>query len=118
MKKSQLIFYSVIMMSILLMPTVINPVAADAAVGPSPIPGNLVPIPNATSISPIIPINPNLGVVSTALPPLSLYSINQVQSGLVASDPLNNETKTQQELQANQKYWKYGGSAPALNAPY
>jgi len=105
-------------MSMLLMPTVINPVAANTAIGPAPIPGNLVPPPNAMSVSPIIPSNLNLGVVSTALPSVSLYSINQVKSGLVASDPLNNETQTQQQLQANQKYWKYGGDAPALNAKY
>jgi hypothetical protein len=36
----------------------------------------------------------------------------------VTYDPLNNETKTQQELLANQQYWKYGGDAIARNAPY
>ena len=106
------------MMSMLFMPTIINPVAANIAVGPAPIPGKLVPPPNALSVSPIIPRNHNLGVASTAPPSASLYSITQVNSGLVASDPLNNETKTQQQLQADQKYWKYGGDAPALNAPY
>src|SRR5437867_4213704 len=118
MKKSQIIFCGVLMMSMLLMPTIINPIAADVTVGPVAIPSNLVPPPNATSISPVIPTSPNLGVVSTAPPLISLYSINQVKSGLVASDPLNNETKTQQELQANQNYWHYGGDAIAFHAPY
>jgi fibronectin type 3 domain-containing protein len=40
-----------------------------------------------------------------------------VQSGLVASDSLTNETKTQQELQANPGYWTYYGSAPAETPP-
>src|SRR5207302_6664675 len=39
-------------------------------------------------------------------------SINKVQSGLVVSDPLDNETKTQQQLQSNPRYWTYGGDAP------
>ena len=46
------------------------------------------------------------------------YSITKAQSGLVAFDPLNNQTRTQQELQANQKYWSYDGSAVAEGAPY
>ncbi|HYL67468.1 MAG TPA: fibronectin type III domain-containing protein [Nitrosopumilaceae archaeon] len=45
-------------------------------------------------------------------------TINQVQSGLVASDSLTNETETQQQLQANHGYWFYFGDAPAENAPY
>lgn len=45
-------------------------------------------------------------------------SINKIQCGLYASDSLNNATLTQQQLQANQKYWVYGGDAPAENAPY
>ncbi len=47
-----------------------------------------------------------------------VHSITRTQSGLAASDPLNNETKTQQQLFANQQYWKYGGDAIAQNAPY
>ncbi|MGI0088651.1 MAG: fibronectin type III domain-containing protein, partial [Nitrosotalea sp.] len=43
------------------------------------------------------------------------YSINQVQSGLVVSDSLTNETETQQQLQANPGYWSFGGSAGANN---
>ena len=45
-------------------------------------------------------------------------SIRLVTSGLLASDPLDNETKTQQQLESNSGYWTYGGDAPALNAPY
>ena len=47
-----------------------------------------------------------------------VHTITRAQSGLVASDPLNNETKTQQEIFANQQYWKDGGDAMAENAPY
>ena len=47
-----------------------------------------------------------------------VHTITRAQSGLVASDPLNNETKTQQEIFANQQYWKDGGDAIAENAPY
>lgn len=118
MRQSQLIFCSIAVISTLLMPQVINPVAADIQIGPIDIPGNLIPTPIAGTISPIVPYNPNLGIVPIALPPIDLYSIKQVASGLVASDPLNNETETQQQLQANPGYWKYGGDAPAENAPY
>ncbi len=45
-------------------------------------------------------------------------SITQIQSGLVASDSLANETKTQQQLQAESGYWAYAGDAPAEKAPY
>ncbi|MDA4134401.1 MAG: hypothetical protein OK441_02405, partial [Thaumarchaeota archaeon] len=36
-------------------------------------------------------------------------TINKDQSGLIASDPLNN-FETQQQLQANDSFWQYGGS--------
>src|SRR5207247_1194040 len=55
-------------------------------------------------------------VNSVGLSPLSNeatatpYSITLVQSGLVSSDSLTNETMDKQELLANQKYWHYGGS--------
>lgn len=45
-------------------------------------------------------------------------SITQMQSGLVASDSLTNETQTQQQLQAESGYWAYAGDAPAEKAPY
>src|SRR6185312_15666138 len=47
-----------------------------------------------------------------------VHTITRSQSGLVASDSLTNETKTQQQLFANQQYWKDGGDAIAENAPY
>lgn len=109
--------FAIIVLSIMFAPLTTNPVAqAASASGPVAIPGNIFPIPGTST--PILPSTPNLGSVSI-LPPLgSLYSINKVQSGLVASDPLNNEIKTQQELQANPGSWKYYGDAIALNAPY
>ena len=45
-------------------------------------------------------------------------TINKIQCGLYASDPLNNDTKTQEQLGANSTYWVYGGDAPAENATY
>lgn len=73
--------------------------------------------------------NAAIGSVSTApsalpsgcqMPPTSNSSgtINKIQCGLYASDPLNNETMTQQQLQTGHGYWVYGGDAPAENAPY
>ena len=47
-----------------------------------------------------------------------IRSVTQVQSGLVASDSLTNETMTQQQLQAGNGYWAYAGDAPAEKAPY
>jgi len=109
--------FTVIVLSIVFAPLTTNPVAfaADSS-GPVPIPGNLLPIPGTGT--PIVPTTPNLGTVAVAPPLGSIYSINKIQSGLVASDPLNNETKTQQQLQTEHKYWVYGGDAPARNATY
>ena len=117
MMKSSL-FLGLIVMSIVFAPLTANPSAhADTISSPIPVPGNLFPIPIPGTVAPL-PSIPDLGTVSI-LPPLgSLYSISKTQSGLVAYDPLNNETKTQQELLANQQYWKYGGDAIARNAPY
>ncbi len=47
-----------------------------------------------------------------------IRSVTQVQSGLVASDSLTNETMTQQQLQSGNGYWAYAGDAPAEKAPY
>jgi hypothetical protein len=116
MKKTFKLLCGAVLLSILLSPTIINPSAALTTSGPTAIPGNLIPIPS--NGAPLVPTLPNLGTVSIALPSLQLYSIDQTKSGLVMSDPLNNEIKTQQELQANPGYWTYGGDAPALNAPY
>ena len=48
----------------------------------------------------------------------NIHNINQIKSGLVVTDPLNNETRTQQQLQTNPRYWSYGGDAPLLGAQY
>ena len=45
-------------------------------------------------------------------------SLTLIKSGLLVSDSLSNETDTQQQLQTNSKYWRYGGDAPGENAPY
>ncbi len=111
------LLFTIIVLSIILAPLTTNPVVhAASSDGPVTIPGNILPIPGTSA--PIVPSTPNLGTV-TILPPVgSLYSINKAQSGLVAFDPLNNETKTQQQLQSEHKYWVYGGDAPARNAPF
>src|SRR5579863_486945 len=44
--------------------------------------------------------------------------INKIQCGLYASDPLNNKTATQEQLDANSTYWIYGGDAPGENASF
>jgi hypothetical protein len=45
-----------------------------------------------------------------------LYSINQTQSGLVASDPLNSQL-SQAQLSSS-SFWTFGGDAIGLSAPY
>lgn len=119
MKKLQSILVATMMLSILLISTTGAPAKAQTLpiIGPLPIPGNLIP--QTGSTTPVIPlVIPNLGTVSTSSLPISPYSINQVSSGVVVSDSLTNETQTQQQLQANPGYWRYGGDAPAENAPY
>lgn len=72
--------------------------------------------------------NPVVGPIPTKsyLPPSgcaipqpgdSQGAINKIQCGLYASDPLNNETKTRSELEAEKDYWTYGGSATGFNPP-
>ena len=116
MKKPVMLFFSVLILSMMIAPLTANPSSALSVSGPIPIPGNLIPIPSTGT--PIVPTLPDLGTVPIGLPTVALYSIDQIKSGLVASDPLNNETKTQQELQTNPGYWTYGGDAPLLNASY
>ena len=115
-KKFGLILTTMILI-ILLMPSYVVPVKSDIISSPVPIPGNLI-----STIGPSLPVSspalPNLGTVSLSPLPISVYSVNQVQSGLIAYDSLTNETKTQQQLQANSGYWTYGGDAPLFNAPY
>ena len=117
MKKLQSILGITAMLLILLIPSTIGPAKADLITSPIPIPGNLIP-PTGVG-TPGIPLTiPNLGTVSISSLPISPYSIGQVQSGVVVSDSLVNETETQQQLQANPGYWRYGGDAPLENAPY
>src|SRR5579872_1493364 len=115
-KKFGLILTTMILI-ILLMPSYVVPVKSDIISSPVPIPGDLI-----STIGPSLPVSspalPNLGTVSLSPLPISVYSVNQVQSGLIAYDSLTNETKTQQQLQANSGYWTYGGDAPLFNAPY
>jgi hypothetical protein len=109
------IIFTLLVFAIIIAPLTANPTLADTTIGPVPVPGNLL-IPG-TSV-PVTPTTPNLGTVSVAPLLGSIYSINKAQSGLVVADPLNNKTETQQQLQADHKYWVYGGDAPARNAPY
>ena len=115
MKKHTMLLCSAMVLSILIAPLTVNPSAALTVSGPTPIPGNLLPIPGTGT--PLVPTLPNLGTVPIALPPVPLYSIDQMRSGLAASDPLNNEIKTQQQLQADPGYWTYGGDAPLQTPP-
>ena len=46
------------------------------------------------------------------------HTVVKIKSGLVASDPLNNETKNKQQVLADTRYWSYDGSAVAAHAPY
>ncbi|TBR12255.1 MAG: fibronectin type III domain-containing protein [Candidatus Nitrosotenuis sp.] len=61
-----------------------------------------------------------INIIGTSQPSISASATTNQQpiqpitlstSGLVAFDPLNNETKTRQELEASQGFWHYGGSA-------
>ena len=47
------------------------------------------------------------------------YTIDKTKSGLVASDPLNNQTETKQQVLSDTRYWNYYGTAVAeKNTPY
>lgn len=47
------------------------------------------------------------------------YTIDKTKSGLVASDPLDNETKTKQQVLSDTRYWTYYGTAVSeKNTPY
>jgi hypothetical protein len=117
--KNNYVIFSVAILVMLISPVTANPTAlASSTTVPSPIPPGLIPPINDLATSPIGPTIQNLAKVPTPPPSVSLYAINQVKSGLVAFDPLNNETRTQQQLQANPGYWTYGGSAQVENAPY
>ncbi len=94
--------------------TQVNALADNPSLGPTPIPGDLIPIPSTPQVI-IPPIQ--LPQVSPVLPS-SIFSVNKVSSGLVASDSLTNETMNKEQLLANQKYWKYNGSAEYYQTPY
>ena len=47
-----------------------------------------------------------------------IWDIQLEKSGLVAADPLNNETETEQQIEENPGYWSYGGDAPNEGARY
>ncbi len=47
-----------------------------------------------------------------------VHTITSMQSGLVVSDSLTNETQTKDQVLANQNFWHYGGSATVNNTPY
>ncbi|MGE5599894.1 MAG: fibronectin type III domain-containing protein, partial [Clostridiales bacterium] len=55
---------------------------------------------------------------ATATTLKAIHPVTLSQSGLVVSDSLTNETKTQQQLQSNPRYWVYGGDAPEEHAQY
>ncbi|HEX5458229.1 MAG TPA: fibronectin type III domain-containing protein, partial [Candidatus Nitrosotalea sp.] len=57
-------------------------------------------------------------VTASATTQNEVHSITQVGSGLVITDSLTNETKTQQQLQNFSRYWAFGGDAPAFGAQY
>lgn len=112
MKSSTLLSATVLLL--VLFSASIIPLKADALTAPPPIPGNLVP----TTASGPIPSIPLFGTISITDLPVTLYSVNKVDSGLIASDSLTDTTETQQQLQSTPGYWTYGGDAPLENAPY
>src|SRR2546430_2729136 len=116
-RSSSMIFFSLIFLFLVGLFTA-NPIIFGLTTsGPVPIPGSLISIPvkSDSLISSSITSTPEtVSVQSTSSSP---YSISLVKSGLAASDPLNNETKTQQQLQSNPRYWTYGGDAPLQTPP-
>jgi Bacterial Ig domain len=57
------------------------------------------------------------GNTALAVQSATQYTISRESSGLVFLDPLNNATMSQQQLQAQGRYY-FDGSAPVENAPY
>ena len=116
-RSSSMIFFSLIFLFLVGLFTA-NPIIFGLTTsGPVPIPGSLISIPvkSDSLISSSITSTPEtVSVQSTSSSP---YSISLVKSGLAASDPLDNETKTQQQLQSNPRYWTYGGDAPLQTPP-
>lgn len=61
----------------------------------------------------------SLGIFSHNALAADSYTISKVQSGLVANDPLNNQTETKQQVLADTRYWTYYGTAvDEKNTPY
>ena len=84
------------------------------SIEPTPIPRELIPAPSTPPSPKIIDPLP----IVPLLPPSPLYSINKVNSGLVAIDSLTNETLNKEQLLTNPRYWSYGGSATVQNSPF
>lgn len=98
-------------------------IAQNAKASTSPLLDNSTITAVIKGFNPVVPPVPTTQYVSPSGCPMpqtssSPGSINKIQCGLVAADPLNNETRTQQQLQTTTGYWIYGGDAPAENASY
>src|SRR5437660_11314478 len=86
----------------------ISSVGTTVASPPPPIPGDLIPIPGTGT-----PIGPTPAPIQTVpiSPPVSIYSIDKIKSGLVGSDSLTDETLKKYQVLANPSYWPYDGTA-------
>src|SRR5579872_2663798 len=113
MAKSNLVFVTIVVLFVFTSLVVVKDASATIS-SPTPITGSQLPPTTASPTSPPTYTTPQTVPIS----PNAEYQINQVKSGVVVSDSLTNETESQQQLQANQGYWRYGGDAPLENAPY
>lgn len=84
---------------------------SDTGLGPNTVYAYRISAINSNGTSPSSP-------AASATTDQTDLTISPVQSGLVASDSLTNETKTQEQLAAEHGYWFYGGDAPAFGAQY
>src|SRR5713226_10575846 len=118
-------FNTVTVLLILLMPLITPITNVHAASDPS----STGTLSTSTITSILNGFNPVIGPIPTTsysppsgctMPQSSTIqgTINKVQCGLYASDPLNNETKSQQQLQTSPRYWTFGGDSISENAPY
>ncbi len=53
----------------------------------------------------------SFGMLSHGIYASATYSITKTTSGLVASDPLDNQTETMQQVLSDTRYWNYYGTA-------
>ncbi len=53
----------------------------------------------------------SFGMLSHGIYASATYSITKTKSGLVASDPLDNQTETKQQVLSDTRYWNYYGTA-------